>query len=81
VLELSDRAVATTAPRGFAFDAAGRFTHLIDPRTGATPRRYSRITVTAPTAAAADALSTGFALMDRTSIPPLPEVTLDLAAL
>lgn len=81
VLALSDRAVATTAPRGFAFDPAGRFTHLIDPRTGATPQRYARITVTAPTAAAADALSTGFALMDRATIAPLPEVTLDLAAL
>jgi thiamine biosynthesis lipoprotein len=81
VLELSDRAVATTAPRGFAFDPAGRFTHLIDPRTGATPQRYARVTVTAPTAAAADALSTGFALMDRAAIPALPDVTVDLVPL
>lgn len=81
VLALTDRAVATSAPQGFAFDPAGRFTHLIDPRTGATPHRYARITVTAPTAAAADALSTGFALMDRAAIPSLPGVTLDLAAL
>ena len=69
VLALTDRAVATSAPQGFAFDPAGRFTHIIDPRTGATPARYARVTVTAPTAAAADALSTGFALMDQAAIP------------
>ncbi|MFO1107173.1 MAG: FAD:protein FMN transferase [Amaricoccus sp.] len=77
VLPLTNRAVATSSPQGFAFDPAGRFTHLIDPRTGATPARYSRITVTAPTAAAADALSTGAALMDR--MPAIAEVTVDVA--
>ena len=79
VLALTDRAVATSAPLGFAFDPGRRFTHIIDPRTGATPRRYARVTVTAPTAAEADALSTGFALM--TDVPPLPGVTADLAPL
>ena len=79
VLALTDRAVATSAPQGFAFDPARRFTHLIDPRTGATPARCARVTVTASTAAAADALSTGFALM--TEIPAIPGVTVDLAAL
>lgn len=63
-LVLTDGAVATSAPAGFAFDPAGRFTHLIDPRTGATPARFARVTVTAPTAAAADALSTALALED-----------------
>lgn len=66
---LTDRAIATSAPRGFAFDAGGRFTHIIDPRTGATPARFARITVTAPTAAEADALSTGFALTEDAPAP------------
>ena len=78
VLELTDRAVATSAPQGFAFDPERRFTHIIDPRTGATPRRYGRVTVTAPTATEADALSTGFALTDREAIPALAGVTVDL---
>ncbi|MFO1210691.1 MAG: FAD:protein FMN transferase [Amaricoccus sp.] len=77
-LALTNRAVATSAPRGFAFDPAGRFTHIIDPRTGATPARFSRVTVTAPTAAAADALSTAFALTD--DLPAIPDVTLDRIA-
>ncbi len=77
VVTLKDRAIATSSPRGFAFDPAGRYTHIIDPRTGATPSRHARITVTAPTAAAADALSTGAALMDRA--PDLPGVTVEIA--
>ena len=77
-LALIDGAVATSAPLGFAFDGARRFTHLIDPRTGATPARFARVTVTAPTAAEADALSTGLALMD--AAPELPGVTVDRAA-
>ncbi len=77
VVTLKDRAIATSSPRGFAFDPAGRYTHIIDPRTGATPSRHARITVTASTAAAADALSTGAALMDRA--PDLPGVTVEIA--
>jgi len=72
---LADRAIAVSAPAGFAFDPAGRFTHIIDPRTGATPARWARVSVTAPTAAEADALSTGFALMPE--IPALAGVTVE----
>ncbi|HET9068960.1 MAG TPA: FAD:protein FMN transferase [Amaricoccus sp.] len=72
---LADRAIAVSAPAGFAFDPAGRFTHIIDPRTGATPARWARVSVTAPTAAEADALSTGFALMQE--IPALAGVTVE----
>ena len=78
VVPLTDRAIATSAPRGFAFDPAGRFTHIIDPRNGATPARFSRITVTAPTAAEADALSTGFAL--TADAPALPGITVERVA-
>jgi thiamine biosynthesis lipoprotein len=74
VLALADRAVATSAPAGFAFDTAGRFTHLIDPRTGATPALFARVTVTAPTAAEADALSTALALVDDLPATPGADV-------
>jgi thiamine biosynthesis lipoprotein len=68
VLPLTDRAAATSSPDGFHFDGAGRFSHIIDPRSGATPRRYARVTVTAPAAATADALSTGLMLLDPRSV-------------
>src|SRR5262249_55612398 len=63
-IDLIDRAVATTAGAGFRFDAAGRFTHLFDPRTGRSPNLYQTISVVAPSATEADALSTAFSLMD-----------------
>ena len=62
-INLVDRAVATTAGAGFRFDSAGRFTHLLDPRTGRSPSLYSTVSVIAPTATEADALSTAFSLM------------------
>lgn len=60
---LVDRAVATTAGAGFRFDPAGRFTHLFDPHTGRSPSQYRSVSVIAPTATEADALSTAFSLL------------------
>ncbi len=68
VLEVEDRAVATSSPFGFRFDAEGRFSHIIDPRSGATPQRHASVTVVAGHAALADALSTAFNLMDVAAI-------------
>jgi len=62
-IDLVDRAVATTAGAGFRFDPAGRFTHLFDPKTGLSPALYRTVSVIAPTATEADALSTAFSLM------------------
>ena len=62
-VDLVDRAVATSAGAGFRFDAKGRFTHLFDPSTGRSPSLYRTLSVIAPTATEADALSTAFSLM------------------
>ena len=67
-IDLVDRAVATSAGAGFRFDASGRFTHLFDPATGRSPSRYSTVSVMAPTATEADALSTAFSLMPLSRI-------------
>jgi thiamine biosynthesis lipoprotein len=70
-IDLVDRAVATTAGAGFRFDSAGRFTHLFDPKTGLSPTRYRTVTVIAPTATEADALSTAFSLM---AVPEIADI-------
>jgi FAD:protein FMN transferase len=62
-IDLVDRAVATSAGAGFRFDSRGRLTHLFDPATGRSPSLYSTVSVIAPTATEADALSTAFSLM------------------
>ena len=67
-IDLIDGAVATTAGAGFRFDTAGRFTHLFDPATGRSPALYRTVSVIAPTATEADALSTAFSLMSASRI-------------
>jgi thiamine biosynthesis lipoprotein len=46
-------------------DAAGRYTHLINPHTGRTAPALESVTVVAPNATQADALSTTLALMPK----------------
>jgi FAD:protein FMN transferase len=60
---LSDRAVATSGGYGTQFDEAGRFNHIFDPLSGRTSDKYLSISVIAPTATAADALSTAACLL------------------
>jgi FAD:protein FMN transferase len=66
---LRDAALATSAPLGTVFDADGRVGHILHPRTGrpAEPR-WQLVSVTAPRAALADALSTAMCLMTRAAI-------------
>jgi thiamine biosynthesis lipoprotein len=59
-IEVADCAVATSAPDALRFPGAGH--HLFDPHTGGSPERWRSVTVIAPTAADADALSTAFAV-------------------
>lgn len=68
VIDLVDSAIATSAPLGTAFDPAGRIGHIIDPADRAHRPRWRRVSVTHRSAAVADALSTGFCLMDRDAI-------------
>lgn len=82
VLDIVDRAVATSSAAGFHFDNARRFGHIIDPRDGGAPVFYRRVSVVANEAATADALSTAFTLMDEDSILSAvkgrPTITVDL---
>ena len=82
IVRIVDRAVATSSMSGFHFDEAGHFGHIIDPRKGAVPALYRRVSVVADDAVTADALSTAFSLMQEDSIgsaiQAFPEVTVDL---
>lgn len=78
-VEIGNRALATSGAYGMRFDAEGRHHHLFDPRRGRSSDLYASVSVIAPTATEADALSTAF-----TSLPPeeltvlagrLPDVT------
>ncbi len=58
------RALATSAPLGTTFDTDAQMGHILDPRTGfPSPSSWREITVSAPSAALADALSTAACLL------------------
>ncbi len=82
VLNLAgDRALGTSADDQNYFESGGRrYSHLLDPATGYPAWDQILVTVTAPTAAEADLLSTALFVLDRTRIESalqhLPEVDL-----
>jgi thiamine biosynthesis lipoprotein len=79
-VDLIDSAVATSAGAGFRFDPEGRFTHLFDPATGHSPQLYRTVSVIAPTATEADALSTAFSLMPGSRIQDIVAIRPDVQA-
>lgn len=68
VVELDNQALATSGGYGSPFDQAGRFHHLLDPRTGRPSREHASVSVVAPTALRADALSTGLSILSRDAV-------------
>jgi thiamine biosynthesis lipoprotein len=62
-VELTNMALATSGDDGTCFDTAGRLGHILDPRTGRPARHNRSVSVRAPTAALADALSTAMFAM------------------
>lgn len=66
---LRDRALASSAPLGTAFDAAGRVGHILDPRNGAPSKaKWQLVSVSASRAAVADGLSTAGCLQTRNQL-------------
>jgi thiamine biosynthesis lipoprotein len=64
VLRLRNRGLGTSGGAFQHFEAGGRvYGHIIDPRTGEPATGPASVTVVAPTAAEADALSTAFFLL------------------
>lgn len=76
-VRLNNRALATSEPLGTTFDAAGRFGHILDPRSGRPAAMRRQVSVEAPTAAIADALSTAFCLMPDDKVSQVLEVFAD----
>lgn len=64
-------AIATSEPKSKIFDTRTFRHHLIDPKSGASPRHWESISVFAPTAEMADALSTAFAVMPHDAVAKL----------
>lgn len=74
-------AIATSEPKTLVFDAKTFRHHLIDPRTGESPRHWLSISVFAPTAEMADALSTAFAVLPLDAVADLVSAIGDVAVI
>lgn len=74
-------AIATSEPKSLVFDRSKWRHHLIDPRTGQSPRHWHSISVFAPTAQKADALSTAFAIMPHDAVADLARSIGDVAVI
>ena len=74
-IPLADHAVATSGGYGTLFDAAGRFNHIFDPSDGSTSHTFAAVSVIAPEATMADALSTAFSVM---TLPRITEIVRSL---
>lgn len=70
-VELTDGAMATSGGYGTRFDAAGRFTHLFDPASGTCAAQWLAVTVQAPDATTADALSTALSVVPADRVPAI----------
>lgn len=66
--ELVDRALATSGSYGSPFSKDGHYHHLIHPKTGLPGTRWKSLSVIAPTATEADALSTGLSFATAEAI-------------
>lgn len=71
VISVCGVAIATSEPKSLVFEPKTFRHHLIDPRTGASPRHWESISVLAPTAEMADALSTAFAILPTDAVADL----------
>ncbi len=68
---IADQSLAVSAGYGTAFDAAGHWHHLFDPATGHSAGRMLDVTVVAPRATTADALSTAIFVAGEARAPAL----------
>ncbi len=69
-ITLQDRAIATSATMGTILDPEIGLGHILDYRDGKNRPKHELVSVSAPTAAVADGLSTALCLMPRDDIQP-----------
>lgn len=74
-------AIATSEPKTLVFDTKTFRHHLIDPRSGESPRHWLSLSVFAPTAEMADALSTAFAILPHDDVADLAASIGDVAVI
>lgn len=78
IAELDNQALATSGSYGSTFSQDGAYHHLIHPTTGLPGSTWKSLSVIAPTATEADALSTGLSFASKQAIQQLTQQRTDL---
>jgi len=63
IVPLANQAIATSAGDATTFDRAGRYNHLLDPRTGRSAPAHHAVSVISSSATVSDALSTALSIL------------------
>ena len=80
-VELTNRALATSAGSGTTFSSDGQFHHLFDPRTGRPANHNLSVSVITNSAAVADAMSTALFVAAPEKAQPIVKAVEDLTAI
>lgn len=67
-IDLNNSAISTSGGYGTKFDLKGIHHHIFNPKNGQSANNYKSISVIAPTATKADALSTAFSMMPENEV-------------
>ena len=67
MIPLSERAIATSSGTATRFETTGRYHHLFSPASGRSVHTYAAVSVAAPRATLADALSTALFVAPRSA--------------
>lgn len=70
-VNVRDKCVATSGGYGTLFDDKGKFTHIINPKTGLTAPAMMGVSIIAPTATIGDSISTAMLLVPAEQRRPL----------
>ena len=81
VAELDNQALATSGSYGSPFSEDGHYHHLIQPQTGLPAAHWKSLSVIAPTATQADALSTGLSFASAKQIDDIEQAHTKLRVL
>lgn len=81
VAELDNQALATSGSYGSPFSTDGNYHHLIHPKNGQPSIRWKSLSVIAPTATQADALSTGLSFSSEQQITQIERANSQLRIL
>jgi thiamine biosynthesis lipoprotein len=78
---LANRSLATSGDYATSFSPDHKYNHIFDPRTGRSPVEFTSVSIVAPTAMQADALSTTVFVLGLDRGMDLLSKTPDVAAL